>query len=98
MKITRTSQATGKINTMDLPVTDKQLAAWHSGTFAQDAFPDLNADEREFIMTGITPEEWNEMFPPEEEEEMFPPDYCPDCGTPTYTGSNFCSRCQPERL
>ncbi|WP_396189902.1 hypothetical protein [Flavobacterium sp.] len=28
----------------------------------QDAFPHLSADDREFIMTGITAEEWNELF------------------------------------
>ena len=28
----------------------------------QDAFPFLNADEREFLMTGFTTEEWDEMF------------------------------------
>jgi hypothetical protein len=28
----------------------------------QNAMPHLSADEREFIMTGITPTEWDEMF------------------------------------
>jgi hypothetical protein len=28
----------------------------------QNAMPNLSADEREFIMTGITPTEWDEMF------------------------------------
>jgi hypothetical protein len=28
----------------------------------QNAMPNLSADEREFIMSGITPTEWDEMF------------------------------------
>jgi hypothetical protein len=28
----------------------------------QNAMPRLNADEREFIKTGVTAEEWEEMF------------------------------------
>jgi hypothetical protein len=31
----------------------------------QEAMPNLSADDREFIMTGITPEEWNSAFPDE---------------------------------
>jgi len=30
--------------------------------------PRLDADGREFIKTGITAEEWEEIFPPEEDE------------------------------
>jgi hypothetical protein len=33
----------------------------------QDFFPELTSDEREFLMTGVTPDEWNQMFPDEEE-------------------------------
>ena len=29
----------------------------------QDRFPNMSADDREFLMTGITPTEWNKMFP-----------------------------------
>lgn len=35
---------------------------WAAGELIQNAFPMLSADEREFIMTGCTPEEWDEMF------------------------------------
>lgn len=36
---------------------------WQIGDkFIQDAFYFLTADEREFIMSGVTPEEWKEMF------------------------------------
>ena len=59
MKITRTSPFTGQERTIDLPVTQAQLDAWKAGKLAQDAFPELNADQREFIMTGIVSWEWD---------------------------------------
>jgi len=43
------------------------MKAWESGTLIQDALPFLDADRREFIMSGITPAMWDEMFPPEDE-------------------------------
>jgi hypothetical protein len=39
-----------------------------SNQLVQDAFPNLTAAEREFLMTGITDEEWKKAFPPEEPE------------------------------
>ena len=35
---------------------------WKAGSRIQFAFEGYNADQREFIMTGITSEMWNEMF------------------------------------
>jgi len=32
----------------------------------QEAFPFLNPDEREFLLTGITPEQWDAIFGKEE--------------------------------
>lgn len=63
LAITRTSHLTGVTRTMQLPVTTKQLQAYHDhGVLLQDAFPDLNHDQREFIKTGITAEEWDKAF------------------------------------
>ena len=59
MLITRKSIISGNVNTMDINVTQEQLSAWESGTLIQNAMPHLSADEREFIMTGITPQEWD---------------------------------------
>jgi hypothetical protein len=38
--------------------------AWNDGVsgLLQDTFPDLNDDDREFILSGTTPEEWDAMF------------------------------------
>jgi len=62
MQITRTSMISGNTHTMDINVTHKQIDAWESGVLIQNAMPHLNADEREFIKTGITPTEWDETF------------------------------------
>ena len=53
---------TGVTRTIDLPITEQDLQAWQQGMLIQDACPDLSADEREFIMTGVTAEEWDAEF------------------------------------
>lgn len=62
MEITRKSIISGEVRTRDLPVTETQYALYLEGALIQDAFPQLNADDREFILTGITAEEWNETL------------------------------------
>ena len=63
MKVQRKSSISGKINEMEIPVTEEQLKNYYdSGRNIQDCFPWLDDDEREFIMTGITPEEWKAIF------------------------------------
>lgn len=51
---------TGKTNTFDLPVTQEQIDKWKAGLPIQDAMPQLNVSQREFMITGITDEIWNE--------------------------------------
>lgn len=65
MKITRTSNYSGIVRTIDLNVTQEQIDAWENGALIQNVMPHLSPDDREFLKTGITPEEWDEMFPPE---------------------------------
>ena len=63
MLVVRKSPFTGKTHEWDMPtVTEERLSEWANGGSVQDVFPELSADEREFIMTGITPEEWDEVF------------------------------------
>ena len=69
MKITRTSMLTGKTHTKDLPVTQEQLDAYNAGGLLQGCFAHLSADDREFIKTGITAEEWAAQFPEEDDDE-----------------------------
>lgn len=68
MEITRRSQLSGITRTMSLPVSQAQLDSWKAGILAQNVFTNLTPDEREFVMTGITPEEWEEAFGGEEDE------------------------------
>ena len=75
MKITRTSIITGITRTLDLPVTEDQIQKYENGALLQNAFPHLNAGDREFIKSGISSEEWDSLFGSEEEqEEEFVPD------------------------
>jgi hypothetical protein len=60
--ITRRSSFTGKSNTMDLPVTPEQIAEFESGGgYTQTIFPDLTPGQREFLISGVTPQEWDEF-------------------------------------
>lgn len=68
MIITRTSQISGKTHKREIDVTEDQLHRWHNGELIQNVMPNLSADDREFLMTGITPEEWEAMFGKEEYE------------------------------
>ena len=58
MLISRRCPFTGVMNFMEIDVTGVELADWHDGKLIQHAMPHISADEREFIMTGITPEQW----------------------------------------
>ena len=59
MKITRQSILSKNISSMDIDVTHEQIALWEGGMLIQNAMPNLCEDEREFIMNGITPDEWD---------------------------------------
>ena len=60
--IERESPFSGNVNRMSIQVTQAQIDAWQGGELIQNAMPNVSADEREFIKTGITPEEWEETF------------------------------------
>lgn len=62
MQITRTSTISGKINTREINVTEGQILLWEAGALIQDAMPKVSAGDRGFIKTGVTPEEWEEVF------------------------------------
>ena len=67
MKITRRSALSGITRTLDLNITTEQIRAYESGELLQNAFPQLNVDDREWFKTGITGEEWDATFGGEEE-------------------------------
>ena len=63
MIITRKSMVSGIERSLDLPVTEAQLERYYEeGLLLQNAFPNLTPGQREFIKTGITDEEWDNMF------------------------------------
>ena len=62
MKITRISRLTGVEHTREIDLTPAQLAAWEQGELIQNAAPHLSDADREFVMTGITAEEWTAVF------------------------------------
>ena len=62
MLIKRQSVFTGKICTLDIPCTEEQYQKWENGELIQTAMPNLTPDQREFIISGITAEEWHTVF------------------------------------
>lgn len=69
MQIKRKSIITGVERTRDIPVDPEDLIAWESGAGnIQDLMPYLNDADREFILSGITSEEWDDMFEHVEED------------------------------
>ena len=62
MLITRTSPISGATHSLEVNCTPEQLAAWESGVLIQIAMPDVEAPLREYIKSGITPQEWRQMF------------------------------------
>ena len=64
MIVSRQSPFTGLFNEMDLDVTPEQLAELRSPDrrLVQEIFPNLTSAEREFVKTGYTQEDWDQMF------------------------------------
>jgi len=68
MLVTKTSQISKTESTLDLDITQDQLnrvnLRYTTGELIQNIVPNLSMEEREFLITGITPKEWNELFNP----------------------------------
>lgn len=62
MKITRVSPLSGQPNTLDLPITQEQLDVWRAGALVQAVFPHLSPDQREFMISGLVPGEFESLF------------------------------------
>tara|TARA_Y100000310_G_scaffold174001_1_gene174147 strand:+ start:144 stop:398 length:255 start_codon:yes stop_codon:yes gene_type:complete len=62
-RVTKRSVISGDINSIFIPnLCVDSVDSWLNGEKIQDAMSYLSAEQREFIMTGTTPEEWNEIF------------------------------------
>ena len=64
IQVTRQSVLTRKINTMELPISQEHLDMYDTvgDILVQDAFPNLDKGQREFLISGITPQEWNKYI------------------------------------
>lgn len=74
MIVTRICDLDGLPYTMDIPALtvelfDRGMKMRQQGALIQTAFWFLNADEREFLLTGITPDRWEKLFGPAGEED-----------------------------
>ena len=59
VRVTMRNVFTGRLNSMELPIREGQILFWKaSGTPIQRVFPHLSADQREFLMTGVTPQDF----------------------------------------
>ena len=63
MIIVRRSPVTGKMNHREIEVTEEQYLSWENGELIQDAMPHLSDDDREFIISGCTPEDFAFLWP-----------------------------------
>jgi hypothetical protein len=66
MNITKISSLTGIEHTLNINITQDELLRienrYNSKELIQTIVPNLTMDEREFLMTGITNEEWVRVF------------------------------------
>ena len=70
MNVTKTSILTGKTTTLFIEgLTQDMLDSWNNGALIQEALRGIPQELREFVMTGVTPEEWDERIGPEPEED-----------------------------
>jgi len=61
--VTATSPFSGEDAVMHMMLNLDDLDRWQYGdALIQNAMPYLTSDQREFLMTGITPEEWEKTF------------------------------------
>ena len=64
LEVTRKSILSGKTNTMTLDITQESLDIYDiiGGMLVQNVFPNLNKEEREYLINGVTPDEWNKYI------------------------------------
>ena len=66
MKVTRMSVITGIFHTMELNITQEQMDEINSPKtkrrLMQEIVPDLTPEEREFLITGMSPKEQRELY------------------------------------
>ncbi len=69
MLIRKESVISGAINEMDLDVTQAELNRHVDGELAQDLWPHMPPEDREFLITGALPGEWEALMAGEDFED-----------------------------
>ena len=59
MIVIRTSILSGITRTKEFDITEEQYNAWQGGALIQNVLPHLSDDDREFLISGATAEEWD---------------------------------------
>ena len=67
MMITRKSVMTGVERSLDIPISAEDLKKWEEGLCLIQEIQGLSPSQREFIMSGIVDEEWDDLFGEEDE-------------------------------
>lgn len=71
MLITRRSMFSGITRTKEINILPEQLQAWQDGGLIQNVAPHLSAEDREFIVSGVTSSEWDELYEEDEEDYYY---------------------------
>jgi hypothetical protein len=63
VKIKKQHLLTGEYHEIEVPVTPEQLSRWYNGELIQHAMPNISAEDRKFLLTGLLPGEYDALFP-----------------------------------
>jgi hypothetical protein len=67
--VTKRSNLSGELHTLSIDVNMESYEKYLKGEIlVQEIEPLLSANDREFLLTGILPEEWDELFDGYEED------------------------------
>jgi hypothetical protein len=67
MQITRKSIASGIIRTREINVTQEELDRIAAGEMVHKVLPHVPNSDREFLISGMTEEEWEDSLPDPDE-------------------------------
>lgn len=63
MLLRKTSVFTGREAEMDIPCQPEDIVRWQrSNRPIQEMLPGLTLEQREFLLSGSTPQEWDDLF------------------------------------
>lgn len=66
LEVTIRSPASGNVHSKILPISPKQWNDWQQGEYIQNALGHLSAEDREWLMSGLTAEEFDTLYSDED--------------------------------